>query len=157
MAITISTELADVLAKEDTVKLLVTTDEQGIPHAVVKKSLRLDSDTNRLLYLELLESSQTNKNMVRSIWFNRVVTVAVIGAQGESYQIKGRPIKAIVSGHAFRKYYSLVREKKPEADLAAVWVIEPVEIIDERFSVRLQQETAAHPYFQHLDQLAHNE
>lgn len=157
MAITIGTELAGLLDQEDTVKLLVTTDEQGIPHAVVKKSLQLDSDTNRLLYLELLESSQTNKNMVRSIWFNRVITIAVIGTLGESYQIKGRPVKAIVSGHAFRKYYNLVREKKPEADLAAVWVIEPVEIIDERFSVRLQQETAAHPYFQHLDQLAHNE
>nr|WP_092067835.1 hypothetical protein [Dendrosporobacter quercicolus]NSL46803.1 hypothetical protein [Dendrosporobacter quercicolus DSM 1736]SDL64429.1 hypothetical protein SAMN04488502_101442 [Dendrosporobacter quercicolus] len=153
MAVLINEELAALLSKEDTVKLLVTTDEQGAPHAVVKKSLQLD-EQNHFIYFELLESSHTNKNMVRSIWFNRPVTVAVAGANGGSYQIKGRPLKTIVSGPAFRKYYEQVRRENSEADLAAVWVIEPQEIVDQGFSVRRQQEEAKRPYFKHLDRLA---
>lgn len=153
MAVTINEELAVMLGEADTVKLLVTTDEKGAPHAVVKNSLRLDED-NHLIYFELLESSQTNKNMVRSIWFNRPITVAVVGANGGSYQIKGKPLKAIVSGHSFRKYYEQIREENGDADLAAVWVIEPQEIVDQSFPARRQQEEASRPYFKHLDRLA---
>lgn len=153
MAVSINEELAALLAEADTVKFLVTTDEQGAPHAVVKKSLQLD-ESNHLIYFELLESSHTNKNMVRSIWFNRPVTVAVAGANDRSYQIKGNPIKAIVSGPAFRRYYEQCREQYDDADLAAVWVIEPQEISNQSFTVRRQQEEASRPYFTHLDRLA---
>jgi hypothetical protein len=153
MAVTITEELTAILGRTDTVKVLVTTDEKGTPHAVVKESLQLDEE-NHLIYFELLESSHTNKNMVRSIWFNHSITVAVMGANGESYQIKGKPVKAIVSGRAFRKYYEQIREKNGDIDLAAVWVIEPQEIVDQRFTVRRKQEEASRPYFTHLDRLA---
>ncbi len=153
MAITINEELVAMLGKADTIKLLVTTDENGAPHAVVKNSLRLDEE-NHLIYLELLESSHTNKNMVRSIWFNRQITVAVVGANGGSFQIKGKPLKAIVSGPLFRKYYEQTQGENADFDLAAVWVIEPQEIADQSFSVRRQQEDTRRPYFKHLDRLA---
>ena len=152
---TVNEKLAAILTKPDTVKLLVTTDEQGAPHAVVKNSLHLDEE-NRLVYFELLESSQTNKNMVRSIWFNRPVSVAVLGASGESYQVKGRPLKAIVSGHVFRKYYQQVQAESRDHDLAAVWIIKPLEILEQTLSVRRQQEAETRPYFKHLDRLAKN-
>lgn len=153
MAVIITKDLTAILGRADTVKVLVTTDETGVPHAVIKESLQLDEE-NHLIYFELLESSHTNKNMVRSIWFNHSITVAVMGANGESYQIKGKPIKAIVSGIAFRKYYEQIREKNGDIDLAAVWVIEPQEIVDQRFTVRRKQEEASRPYFTHLDRLA---
>lgn len=153
MAVTITEELTAILGRADTVKVLVTTDEKGTPHAVIKESLQLDEE-NHLIYFELLESSHTNKNMVRSIWFNHSITVAVMGANGESYQIKGKPVKAIVSGRAFRKYYEQIREKNGDIDLAAVWVIEPQEIVDQSFTVRRKQEEASRPYFTHLDRLA---
>lgn len=153
MAVEITEEIAALLGKAETVKILITTDEEGVPHAVVKNSLRLD-ERNQLIYLELLESSQTNKNMVRSIWFNRPISVAVVGANGESYQIKGKPTKAIVSGPLFRKYYAQTRELDGDSDLAAVWVIEPQKIIDQSFPVRRRQEEAGRPYFKHLDRLA---
>jgi hypothetical protein len=153
MAVIITEEITAILGRADTVKVLVTTDEKGTPHAVIKESLQLD-DENHLIYFELLESSHTNKNMVRSIWFNHSITVAVMGANGESYQIKGKPVKAIVSGRAFRKYYEQIREKNGDIDLAAVWVIEPQEIVDQRFTVRRKQEEASRPYFTHLDRLA---
>jgi len=153
MAVTIDEELAVILSKADTVKILVTTDEKGAPHAVVKDSLRLDEE-NHLIYLEFLESSHANKNMVRSIWFNHPITVAVVGTNGGSYQIKGKPLKSIVSGPVFRQYYERIREEKGDVDLAAVWVIEPVEIVDQSLLVRRHEEEASRPYFKHLDRLA---
>jgi hypothetical protein len=153
MIVTITEELTEILGRADTVKVLVTTDEKGAPHAVIKESLQLDEE-NHLIYFELLESSHTNKNMVHSIWFNHPITVALVGANGESYQIKGKPLKAIVSGIAFRKYYEQIREKNGDTDLAAVWVIEPQEIVDQSFTVRRKQEEASRPYFTHLDRLA---
>lgn len=153
MSVTINKELIALLGKADTVKLLVTTDEKGDSHAVVKKSLQLDQE-NHFVYLELLESSHTNKNMIRSLWFNHSVTLAVVGANGESYQVKGSPVKAIVSGPSFQKHYKAVREKLGDVDLAAVWVIEPQKIVDQSFPVRRQQEEASRPYFKHLDRLA---
>jgi hypothetical protein len=154
MAVTINEELAALLSEEDTVKLLVTTDEKGAPHAVVKKSLQLNEEKNQLIYFELLESSHTNKNMVRSIWFDHPVAVAVVGADDSSYEIKGKPVKAIVSGPAFRKYYEQLRAKHGDVDLATVWVIEPQEIVNQSFPVRRQQEEETRPYFKHLDRLA---
>lgn len=153
MSVPVNNKLAALLGKADTVKLLVTTDEKGPPHAVVKNSLQL-AEKNQLIYLELLESSQTNKNMVRSIWFNRPVTVAVVGTDGSSYQISSKPVKAIVSGPLFRKYYEQIREKLGDVDLAAVWVLEPQKIVDQSFPVRRRQEEASRPYFKHLDRLA---
>ncbi|HOJ79132.1 MAG TPA: hypothetical protein PLZ08_12110 [Bacillota bacterium] len=153
MSITFSNELVELLTKKDTVKVIATTDALGTPHVVVKDSLQLN-ESNQLIYFELLESSQTNKNLVHSIWFNRPVAVALIGSGGESYQIKGKPVKAIVSGLLFRDYYIKIREQLGDVDLAAVWVIEPFEVIDQRFDTRSQEEAIRHPYFKHLDRLA---
>lgn len=153
MAVIINEKLVTLLGKADTVKLLVTTDEKGVPHAVVKESLQLD-DKGRIIYFELLESSHTNKNMVRSIWFNRPVTVAVAGAGGESYQVKGNTLKAIVSGPLFRKYYEQVADRNRDNSLATVWVIEPESIDDQSLPARRRQHEANRPYFKHLDRLA---
>lgn len=153
MGITFPKELLELLAKRDTVKIIATTDAKGTPHAVVKQSLQLN-ESNQLIYFELLESSQTNKNLVHSIWFNRPIAVAVIGTGGESYQIKGKPVKAIVSGLLFRDYYVKIREQLGDVDLAAVWVIEPLEVVDQTLDGRSQEEEIRHPYFKHLDRLA---
>jgi len=153
LAITLEKEVAELLAEKNTVKILATTDDKGIPHAVVKQSLHLGEDGN-LVYLELLESSQTNKNMVRSIWFKRQVAVALKGKDGLSYQIKGKPLKAIISGKVFQEHYSRIREKLGDVDLATVWIIEPEEVINESYPIRKAQEEARHPYFKHLDQIA---
>lgn len=78
MAVQLNKDIEDLLSDEETIKVLATTDEKGIPHAVVKQSLHLGEDGN-LVYLELLESSRTNKNMVWSIWFDRKVSIVLTG------------------------------------------------------------------------------
>jgi hypothetical protein len=153
MAIQLEKEVIELLADKDTVKILTTIDNKGVPHTVIKQSLHLGEDGN-LIHRELLESSQTNKNLVRSIWFNHKVAITLKGTDGRSYQIKGKPIRAIISGPVFQEQYLQVRERLGDVDLAAVWIIEPEEIRNETYFVRKNQEEADHPYFKHLDRLA---
>ncbi|HWP96085.1 MAG TPA: hypothetical protein VN426_04480 [Syntrophomonadaceae bacterium] len=153
MSIVLEQKLLDLLVDEETVKILATIDQNGAPHAVPKQSLQVDED-GRLIYLELLESSQTNKNMIASLWFNRPIAVALKGKDGASYQIKGRPQRALVAGPVFQKYYVRIREILGDVDLAAVWVIDPEQVINQNFPVRKKQEETQRPIFLHLDRLA---
>lgn len=152
MAIQLTRRIIDLIEDNETTKVLATLDAEGFPHAVVKQSVHSGDDGN-LLYLELLESSLTNRNLVRSIWFNQKVSVALWGKDGQSYQIKGKPVKTHITGPLFQKHYLAVRERLGDVDLAAVWEIEPEEVIDESFARRRSEEEAAHPLFLHLDRL----
>ncbi len=153
MAVQLDKNVKELLQDEETVKVLATTDENGVPHAVIKQTLHLGEDGN-LVYLELLESSRTNKNLVRSIWFDRKVAVTLKGKSGDSYQIIGSPIKGVITGPEFQKYYVDIRKRLGDVDLATVWIIEPEEVMNQTFSVRKAQEEARRPLFRHLDLLA---
>ena len=152
MAVTLTGKVAALLADEDTLKILATVDSSGVPHAVVKQSFQLN-DEGQLVYLELLESSRTNRNLVGSLWFDRRIAIHLAGRNNESWQIKGRPVKAHICGPVFRRYYEEVRRKLPGADLATVWLIEPEEVIDETVDARQRDEERLHPFFGHLDRL----
>jgi len=141
-----------LLEDRQTLKVVATVDGNGVPHAVVKGSLRANQE-GYLQWLELIETSQSNRNLVRSIWFDRPVAVLIKGQDGRSFQIKGVPIKAHVSGPVFQKHYAEVRARLGDVDLAAVWIIRPDTVIDETPAVRLQEEHSAHPNFTHLDRL----
>lgn len=153
MAVQLSREIIDIIEDRESAKVLATVDEKGAPHVVVKQSLHVGTDGN-LHYLELLESSRTNKNLVRSIWFDRPVAISVHGKNGRSFQIKGKPVRTHITGPVFQKHYEEIRQRLGDVDLAAVWVIEPHEVVDETFWTRHAQEEAAHPFFRHLDRLA---
>jgi general stress protein 26 len=153
MAIQLSDEVKELLQDKDTLKVLATTGEDGVPHVVIKGTLHVGEDGN-LVYLELLESSRTNKNLVRSIWFDRKVAVALQGKGGESYQIIGKPVKALITGPVFQKHYVSIRERLGDVDLATVWIIEPEKVTDQRYSARRREEETLHPTFIHLDRLA---
>jgi hypothetical protein len=153
MAVQLEPKVRELLDDKDTVKVLATTDKNGIPHAVVKQTLHVD-EGGRLAYLELLESSRTNRNLVSSIWFNRKVSVVLQGKDGLSFEIIGRPVKTLITGPVFQRHYIAVRENLGDVDLAAVWIIEPEEVNNQTFAARKAQEDARHPIFTHLDRLA---
>ncbi|AJE02161.1 hypothetical protein [Geobacter pickeringii] len=153
MAKKLTKDIIDLIHDPATTTVLATLDGNGFPEAVVTDTIRVDEHGN-LLYLELLESSGTNRNLVRSIWFNGRVAVAVGGKAGERWQIKGRPVKTHITGDLFLQHYQEVREQRGDVELAAVWVIEPDEVADERFETRKSEEERAHPSFRHLDRLA---
>ncbi len=153
MEVSLSENIIRLLRDPETVKVLATTDPSGAPHVVFKGSVSVDEE-GRLYVLELLESSQTNRNLVHSLWFNRKVAVSLRSKHGESYEIKGVPLQCIITGPVFEKYYRLVRERLGDIDLAAVWFLTPEEVRNETFQVRYTEETEAHPLFLHLDRIA---
>ena len=152
MAITLTKEVTDLLADVRTNKVLATVDHLGFPHAEGGVSL-LAGEQGTLLYLESFESSSTNKNLVRSIWFDNRVAITLIGSAGESFQIKGKPVKVHITGPLFLKYYHQLRQHQGDVNLAAVWEIEPDEIINDGQAARRKHEEQVHPFFTHLDRL----
>lgn len=153
MGVKLAKEIIDLLAEEGSSAVLATIDEHGFPHAVGGLTLRADEQGN-LLYLEHFESSQTNRNLTRSIWFNGKVAIALSNRAGTSIQIKGKPVRVHITGPLFLKYYNQVRHEQGDVNLAAVWEIEPDEIIDERQAVRQALEQRERPFFTHLDRIA---
>jgi predicted pyridoxine 5'-phosphate oxidase superfamily flavin-nucleotide-binding protein len=123
-------ELIELLNDPATSKIVGTTDEDGTPHLVAKGSLTT-FDQETIVFAEGFEGTQSNKNLVRSIWFDRKVSVNITRGLS-SYQIKGRPYKYLINGSTFRKMIDRARARRgPEADIAGVWVIVPEEIRNE--------------------------
>lgn len=152
MSVQLSDELVSLLHDRETIKLLATTDESGTPHVVAKDSIHISED-GTIHYLEHLESSRTNHNLVRAIWFDRRVSIVIIGTH-QSFQIKGRPLEVHITGPLFQKHYAEVRHRLGDVDLSGVWVIEPLEVINENPEIRRQEEEKRRPFFRHLDRLA---
>jgi hypothetical protein len=152
MANLLTEDLKNLLLDQGTTAVLATLDAEAFPHAVAGVQVLADEAGN-LLYLEYLESSDSNKNLVRSIWFDRKVSVAVRGLDGRSYQVKGRPTHVHITGPVFLKHYQAVREAQGDVNLAAVWVIEPEQVINESLAVGRQAEQEQRPFFTHLDRL----
>ncbi len=153
MATKLEKETIELITGEKAVKVLATTDKNGEPHVVFKGSINIDSEGN-LIFLELLESSRTNSNLVYSIWFKKKVAVSVKSEDGRSVQIKGTPVKCHITGPVFEHYYKFIRQSIEDADLAAVWIIEPEEVREETYKVRKAEEEKNHPLLLHLDRLA---
>jgi hypothetical protein len=153
MAVKLTKDIITLINRGDTVKALATVDGDGVPHTVFKDAVYADED-GRLISPELIESSETNSNLVHSLWFKRRVALSLLGSDGTSYQIKGTPTHCIVTGPVFERHYRMIREKLGDVDLAAVWIIEPEEIRNQTFRVRIEEEAAAHPLFLHLDRIA---
>ncbi|MBI4297393.1 MAG: hypothetical protein HY676_02545 [Chloroflexi bacterium] len=150
-AATLPAEVISLLKDRASLKILATTDGQGNPHAVVKGSLTVQDD-GLLVYREAMESSRANANMLRSVWYDKVVSVLVVGSNGHAYQIKGKAHRYVISGPIFKQHYlEARREEGPDSEVAGVWLIEPVEVRNETFSVRKEEEDKKHPHMRHFD------
>lgn len=147
----INEELKEIINTPDSLKVIASVSVDGEIHAVYKQSLHVNEDGN-LEFYEIMESSQNNKNMVNSIWFERPVAINVLSKDRRSFEIKGVAYKAYVSGAYFENVYRKVTDKG-YYDLSTVWVIKPEEVKEKTFLKREEEEKEAHPHFRHLDQL----
>ncbi len=152
MSVELPREVVELFYAPGTVKVLATVDEKGVPSAQVEPLLTLDQDGN-VLYLERFESSKTNRNLVRSIWYNTPVAVTLSGYDGNAYEIRGVAVRSHVSGLIFQTHYTALRRQLGDVDLAAVWIIEPTSFSNESRAARQQIEEEEHPVFVHLDRL----
>lgn len=153
MSVIIDKRVKEIINDKNTIKVLATTDKKGVPHVVVKGSIALRED-GKIELLELTESSQTNKNLTASIWFNQTVAINFISADRQSFQVKGRVERVIISGKEFEKKYVALREALGDVDLSGIWIIEPEYIREESFWKRLKEESEKHPEITHLDRIA---
>lgn len=153
MAIALSQEIKDAIHDPKSIKVVASKDRYGEVHVVAKGSLFV-TDEGQLAFLELLESSQNNKNFTYSLWFDQKVAVNIITEDRRSYEIKGIPVKSLVFGHEFEAHYKRVVEKDPDNDLAAVYFIEPIAVKEESYKVRRTEENKKHPLYLHLDRIA---
>ena len=153
MGTKLSGELISAIKDEKTYKVLATSDEDGSPRVIFSPSLHIDENGN-LVHLELIESSGTNKNLVRGIWFDKKISVSVRTPGGREWSISGTPIKTHIAGALFQKHYAETAKHYGDADLAAVWIIKPETESEETHNIRLGEQDREHPYFRHLDRLA---
>jgi len=149
----LSSEVIALVKSQQTVKVIATSDGEGVPHVVVKATIGVN-DRGNLTLVELIESSATGRNLVRSIWYERTVSILAIGGDGHAVQIKGIPERAHVRGPVYRAAYEVFSKLYPGTDPAAVWEIRPIEVIDQSWQSRLADENRKHPYFLHLDKIA---
>lgn len=144
-------EVIDLVNDSESVKIVTTADEDGNPHAALKDSLTVLDDGN-LAFGEEFEGSQTNVNLVRSIWFNKNVELTVSNKSGTTFQIIGKPYRYAHAGPLFKKFYLSEREKRgPDSELAGVWIITPEEVRNETYEIRRKEEDERHPFFRHFD------
>jgi len=144
-------EAVELISDSESIKVLVTADEEGNPHAAFKDGLTVLDDGN-LAFGEEFEGSQTNVNLVRSIWFDKNVELTVRNKSGTAFQIKGKPYRYAHSGPLFKKFYLAEREKRgADSELAGVWIIRPEEVRNETYEVRKKEEDEKHPFFRHFD------
>lgn len=147
----LSSKLIACINDPATLKVLASIDKNGIPHAVFKTNISVNADGDIQL-LEILETSQTNKNLVHSIWFGIKVAIGILTEDTKSYQIVGIPKRAVISGALFEKNYIAIQNSLgKDVDLSTVWIIEPKEIREETFRLRNAQERKAYPLVRHLD------
>jgi hypothetical protein len=155
MSLSLEAKIISLINDRSTVKAVATTNKNGIVHVVFKGSVSVNADGN-IRFLELNETSQTNKNMIYSLWFKKLVSINILSADGhKSYQIKGIPVKAVICGREFEKNYNVIRKRLgTDADPSTVWVIEPQEIREETVLVHRQTERTDYPFVGHLDRYA---
>lgn len=147
----LSKEIENAVNAPESLKCIASISADGELHLVYKQSLHVNEDGN-LEFYEYIESSQNNKNMVNSIWFDQPVVVNVLTEEKRSFEIKGIAKQALIAGAKFERIYRQEIEKGRE-DLSTVWIIEIQKISEKTLKKRIEEETEKHPHFRHLDQL----
>ena len=153
MAVEISQDLVEVLRNDSTLKVIATLSPQGEVHSAVKQSLTVD-ENGQIIYLEFFEKSQTNINLVNSIWFDKKISITAVTADRRSFLIKGKPVRTRVFGKEFEKYYKQSEEGNRDNDLVAVYYIEPEEIYEQTYQVQQKIHKEKYPLYVHLDKYA---
>lgn len=140
-------ELIKSLSLPDTVKFLTTTDQEGRTHTVFKGTLTV-LDKGYLAYVELIESSQTYRNMLWNYYWKRDVGVIIFNpTRGISYQIKGKPYKWLTQGPIWDELLEQLWIDMPETNPSGVWLITPEEVIDQRYEARVEEKEKERPGF----------
>jgi len=145
-------QVQSIVADPGSLKIVSALNENGTIHSAPKGSLKVNA-AGQLEYIEVLESSSSYKNVIRSLWFDKKVSVLVIGADKRSYEITGNVKRILTAGRYFENAYSTILEKRGHG-IAAVIQIDIESITDFDISKRIERQEREHFFFTHLDRFA---
>lgn len=146
-------EIKKIMEDKESIVTISAVGKSGNPYTEISKKL-VSREDGRLAYYELLESSQLQKNLVYSLWFNKEVSINVIGKDRKNYTITGKPYRAIIAGHEFEEEYVKAQEEFGEkTDLSTVWLIDVIGLQEDTYEVAKKREEEEHPYLMHMDHI----
>lgn len=153
MSLQIPEEIKEVIDDKETIAVVSAVGKGGVPFSEVSKKLIVRED-GRLAYYELLESSQLQKNLVYSIWFDKEIIISLIGKDEKNYSVTGKLYQALIAGHEFEEEYKKVQEEFGErTDLSTVWLIDVISVTEDTYEVAKTREEQEHPYLMHMDHI----
>lgn len=146
----LSEKVVALLRDKNTKKVLATIDKNGIPNVAFKGTITVNENGD-LEVIELLETSQTNKNLTYSLWFRKYVAITIWGEGGEAYEIKGVPVKVYIDGPYYEEKYKEALARNSANDISGVWIIEPAEVRNQTYALRKKEQDEKYPILGHLD------
>lgn len=143
----------ELIKQEGNQVIISAVGKDGTPYSEAGVKVRVNAD-GRLAYYELLESSQMQKNLVYSLWFNKKVSLTVLDRTGRNYHLGGRIYRAWISGRDFEEeYVKILEEQGKDADLSTIWLIDVVEFTETSYPAARERERKEHPYMMHWDHI----
>ncbi len=150
-------KIEKLIGEKETIAVISAVGKNGNPISQVGRKLAI-WEKGRIAYYEFLESSQMQKNLVYSIWFDREVVINLIGKNGENYRVTGKPYQALIAGHQFEEaYINVQKEFGTDTDLSTVWLFDVTAVEDDTYEVAKAREEKEHPYLMHMDHIYRKE
>jgi hypothetical protein len=139
---TMDEDLQRLINAKGAIAALATTGEDGAPHVVYKAVRALDADT--LAVPEVVETSESGKNMLRAVWEDRRVAVNVLEpATGKSVQLKGAVTEYVFFGPVFEEMFERL-DPVTKTGVAGVWLVHVDDVRDNSLGVRIAAEVERH-------------
>lgn len=150
-------KIEKLLEEKETISVISAVGKNGNPISQVGRKLTMWGN-GRIAYYEFLESSQMQKNLVHSIWFEKEVSLSLLGKNGEIYRVSAKQYQALIAGHRFEEAYINAQEEfGEETDLSTVWLLDVTAVEDDTYEAAREKEKKEHPYLMHMDHIYRKE
>lgn len=128
-------EAASVFHSMQSVKILATVDEKGMPHAVPIGSMTLSREKDKLYFAEVaIKITKANLELAKKE--GKMVSVLAVKAL-EAYQAKCSVEGFYTSGELYAEQKKALKQLM-NIDISGIWVLEPDEVYKQ--SVRPKEE-----------------
>lgn len=148
----INEELKNLIADKNSLKIVSNQNREGLINSAPKGSLEVSGE-DEITYVEILESSSSYRNTVYSIWFDKEVTVLVVGEQKETYLLHTKVKKILTCGTEFEEYYRKYKDLRG-FDIAGVVKLTVENVKDLNLAKLIELQKEEHPFFSHYDSRA---
>ena len=138
------------LLEKNNIKIISALSENGCPSVAFRNCIFVNLE-GEIILLEPVETSNNNRNLTYSIWFNKKVVIALWSFEEYGLLAYATIKKVIISGREFEKYYKLYLHDYNGTDLAAVWVMTVDNIVETGEKIEILQEQKKYSSIGHLD------